>query len=68
MRQQFNAPVAQGRKFSDALAVHYRPAENNVLLCPGMKTAAVGTSELLWFHYRRSPPLFLYCPAGIRQL
>jgi hypothetical protein len=43
-------------------------AENNVLLCPRMNAAAMGTGELLRFYSCRQPALFFYRPAGIGQL
>jgi hypothetical protein len=43
-------------------------AENDVLLCPRMNAAAMGTGELLCFYSCRQPALFFYRPAGIGQL
>src|SRR5437899_9389202 len=42
-------------------------AENDVLLCPGMNTAAMGTGELLCFHFGCLPTLFFDCPSRVGQ-
>ena len=46
----------------------YRPAENDVLLCPGVDAAAVRTGEPLCLHYGCPPALFFYCPSRVGQL
>ena len=62
-------PERQGKKklgrFTGSLC---RPAENDILLCPGMNAAAVRTSKLLNFNFGSLPALFFYCLSRIRQL
>ena len=44
------------------------PAENNVLLFPGMYAAAVFAGELLFFEFGCCPAFFFDCSSGIGQL
>ena len=43
-------------------------AENDVLLCPGMNTAAMSAGELLCFYFGCLPTLFFDCPSRVGQL
>ena len=44
-----------------------RPAQNNVLLGPGMHRAAVRAGKLLRFYFGRLPVLVVDRPAGVGQ-
>jgi len=59
------APDPIGSGLDDANPLLKRAAENNVFLFPGMNVATVCAGELLLFHLRSGPALFIDGLAGI---